>query len=67
MTPEAVFGTLWATYFQGKLARLAAHPVANFVIAKAFARISGEQLREVLLELQNSWQKIISELLHAFS
>ncbi|PPR04002.1 hypothetical protein CVT24_010495 [Panaeolus cyanescens] len=57
--PENVFHKLWSTYFHGKLARLAAHPVANFVLAKAIERTSLEELREVFSELGDAWNKLI--------
>ena len=59
-TSESVFDNLWSTYFQGKLSRLAVHPVANFVVAKALSRVNEKQLQELLTELQHSWQKIVS-------
>jgi nucleolar protein 9 len=52
---------LWKTYFKGKLARLAHHPVANFVLAKAIERVSDNQLSEIFQELPDTWQKLISE------
>ncbi|KAF8960207.1 hypothetical protein BDZ97DRAFT_1834525 [Flammula alnicola] len=39
--PDKAFNAMWETYFKGKLARLAAHPVANFVLAKAVERLDG--------------------------
>ncbi|KAH9831022.1 ARM repeat-containing protein [Rhodofomes roseus] len=49
--PTPVFAVLWATYFAGKLARLAVHPVANFVVQKAVARLSGGELGRASAEL----------------
>ncbi|PPQ90881.1 hypothetical protein CVT25_007351, partial [Psilocybe cyanescens] len=57
--PDEAFNALWKTYFKGKLARLAAHPVANFVMAKALERVSGSQVAEVYEELDNTWNKLI--------
>ncbi|KAJ6510238.1 armadillo-type protein [Mycena vitilis] len=57
--PESAFSILWATYFKGNLPRIASHPVANFVLAKAMERISGSQLTEACAELQNVWAKLI--------
>ncbi|KAF7978355.1 hypothetical protein HWV62_1005 [Athelia sp. TMB] len=57
--PDRAFASLWLTYFQGKLSRLAAHPVANFVVARAVGRASSEQLAEMFQELKDSWAKII--------
>lgn len=60
-SPERVFDSLWRTYFVGKLARLAVHPVANFVVAKAFERVNAEQLDAAVQELQEVSGKIVSE------
>ncbi|EAU82466.1 hypothetical protein CC1G_08217 [Coprinopsis cinerea okayama7 len=57
--PESSFGTLWQLYFKGTLARLAAHPVANFVVAKAIERASVEQLQDIASELEGTWNKNI--------
>ncbi|KAJ7667611.1 armadillo-type protein [Mycena polygramma] len=57
--PESAFSILWATYFKGNLPRIASHPVANFVLAKAIERISVSQLTEACAELQNVWAKLI--------
>ena len=48
-------------YFQRKLGRLAAHPVANFVVAKAIERIDGKQLEVACEELGDSFGKMISK------
>ncbi|KAG1739843.1 armadillo-type protein [Suillus paluster] len=57
--PDPAFTILWTTYFQGKLARLATHPVANFVVAKAAERLNPAQLEAALDELNTSWNKVI--------
>ncbi|KZP05871.1 ARM repeat-containing protein [Athelia psychrophila] len=57
--PERAFVSLWSTYFQGNMSRLAAHNVANFVVARALGRASPEQLSEACQELRDSWAKII--------
>ncbi|TFY55659.1 hypothetical protein EVG20_g9240 [Dentipellis fragilis] len=59
-SPPPVFDMLWDTYFAGKLARLAAHPVANFVVAKAIERVSAAQMAQVLSELEGALPKIRS-------
>lgn len=41
------------------MARLAAHPVANFVLAKALERVSESQLSEIFEELDGTWNKLI--------
>ncbi|KAF9468782.1 armadillo-type protein [Collybia nuda] len=58
-SPIDAFAILWSTYFKGKLARLASHPVANFVVAKALERVSVDQLSEACSELEGSWNKMI--------
>ncbi|RDB20532.1 Nucleolar protein 9 [Hypsizygus marmoreus] len=58
-SPEKAFGVLWSTYFKGKLGRLANHPVANFVLAKAMERVTAKQLSEACVELEDSWGKMI--------
>lgn len=59
-SPDRVFNILWKTYFASKLPRLAVHPVANFVVAKAFERLSADQLAAVIQEMQGVAGKIIS-------
>lgn len=59
--PEEAFNLFWTTYLEGKLARLAVHPVANFVVAKALERISEEQLGLTCGELEGVSEKIFSE------
>ena len=57
--PSNAFDVLWKTYFKGKLPRLATHPTANFVVAKAIERLSEVQLSEACDELENTWNKVI--------
>jgi nucleolar protein 9 len=57
--PDDAFEALWKTYFKGKLPRLAAHPAANFVVAKAIERLSEDQLSEACDELGNTWNRVI--------
>ncbi|KAG9317134.1 armadillo-type protein [Chiua virens] len=57
--PQQVFNLLWSTYFEGKLVRLALHPVANFVVAKAVERQDSKQLGATLESLKSSWSKLI--------
>ncbi|KAH9894177.1 ARM repeat-containing protein [Cubamyces lactineus] len=58
-SPQRVFDLLWQTYFTGKLARLAVHPVANFVVAKAFERLRSEQLQAAVEEVRGVAGKIV--------
>ncbi|KAI6035570.1 armadillo-type protein [Pisolithus orientalis] len=57
--PDYVFTQLWSAYFQGKLQRLALHPVANFVVSKSIERLDSNQLKDALKELSLSWDKAI--------
>ncbi|KAJ7179528.1 armadillo-type protein [Mycena filopes] len=57
--PESAFSILWATYFTGNLPRIASHPVANFVLAKAVERLSVAQLNDACTELHNAWPKLM--------
>ncbi|KAG6896752.1 hypothetical protein C0992_006327 [Termitomyces sp. T32_za158] len=59
-SPDKAFVVLWDIYFKGKLPRLANHPVANFVVAKALERVAPEQLSEACEELNGTWNKLIS-------
>ncbi|KAH9925284.1 armadillo-type protein [Fomitopsis serialis] len=49
--PARVFTDLWATYFADKLARLAVHPIANFVLQKALVRVATNSLGQACAEL----------------
>lgn len=60
-SPDRVFDIMWRTYFTGKLAKLAVHPVANFVVAKAFERLNAEQLDAAVDEVKDVATKIVSE------
>jgi len=55
--PESVFCILWTIYFERSLKKLAMHPVANFVIAKALERANFEQLSYAMNELRDSLGK----------
>ncbi|KAE9395631.1 ARM repeat-containing protein [Gymnopus androsaceus JB14] len=54
------FALIWNAYLKGKLARLAVHPVSNFVVAKALERASSGQLGDAYAELQDVWEKMIT-------
>jgi nucleolar protein 9 len=56
--PESVFDILWTTYLERSLRKLAMHPVANFVIAKALERANTVQLSYALHELRDSLGKL---------
>lgn len=57
--PDNVFGLLWITYFKGKLSKLAVHPVANFVVAKALQRVTADELAEICEEVKPILTKIV--------
>ncbi|KAF7301584.1 hypothetical protein MIND_00723900 [Mycena indigotica] len=57
--PANAFSNLWAIYFRGALPKIASHPVANFVLAKAFERVDVAQLVGIFTELKNVWEKMI--------
>ncbi|KAI5122146.1 hypothetical protein M0805_000793 [Coniferiporia weirii] len=59
LAPQSAFDVMWEQYFQGKLGKLAVHPVANFVVARAIGRSNAEQLTNALEELEGSWPKVI--------
>lgn len=61
--PSHVFPALWSTYFEGRLGRLAAHPVANFVVAKALSRVDAEQLSTACAELKGLGSRLIRKFL----
>ena len=46
-----VFNWLWTHYFTERINRLATHPVANFVLAKAIERLDAAQMTQVIQEL----------------
>jgi nucleolar protein 9 len=57
-SPPTVFSTLFKLYFKGKLARLANHPVANFVVAKVIVRANEEVFTSVVEELRSEFGKL---------
>lgn len=59
--PSSIFDVVWGIYFKGKLARLSAHPVANFVVGKALERANEVQLRDTCAELGPVSEKLFSK------
>jgi nucleolar protein 9 len=45
-----IFAAIWQTYFVGKIGRLAGHPTANYVVARAIGRLELEGLEGVVRE-----------------
>ncbi len=53
---------LWMlTIESGRLGKLAAHPVANFPVARAFERLDEDQFQAALSEMEGTWSKLLSE------
>ena len=59
-SPPSAFNAIWLS-FVGTLSRLAMHPVANFVLAKAVRRCSSTQLRDACAEILEVAEKLVSE------
>jgi nucleolar protein 9 len=57
--PEQAFQSLWDIYFKNKLAKLSAHPVANFVVGKVISRVDAEMLSETIQEVDGAASKLI--------
>lgn len=49
-SPLTVFEKVWSTYFEGKIGKLAIHPMSNFVVAKGVERLDGEGIDRVVTE-----------------
>lgn len=62
--PEKAFRSLWSTYFQGSILRLAVHPVANFVVAKALERLNAHELSKFCEEITPVLTKIVGKSRH---
>jgi len=67
--PPAIFSSIWSTYFQGKIGKLATHPFANFVVAKAVLRLDEGGIEEVVRECKSlsGGRSLISRLLIGWS
>jgi len=61
--PQEPFDVLWKLHFKGRLAKLGLHPIANFVVAKAATRASETQILELVEEVGDGWNKLISEFI----
>ncbi|KLO15785.1 ARM repeat-containing protein [Schizopora paradoxa] len=59
LCPQAAFPSLWKLYFQGKLNKIAVHPVANFPLARAIERLDEAQLQDALTEMEGTWSKLL--------
>jgi nucleolar protein 9 len=60
-----VFGKLWSTYFEGKIGKLAIHPMSNYVVAKGVERLDKDGLERAVGECKavSGGRGMISELL----
>lgn len=61
---DGVFEVFWNTYLHGQLARVGAHPVANFVVGKALERVNQTQLEQACEELEDVAEKLFRERDH---
>jgi hypothetical protein len=59
LCPQPIFDLLFQTYFAGRFGRLAGHPVANFVCARAVERANAEQTQIVVDEIPDALEGII--------
>jgi nucleolar protein 9 len=59
--PSHVFDILWSVYISAALPRLAVHPIANFVVAKALRRCNKTQLAEAVPGLRSVAGKLVGE------
>lgn len=50
---------MWRTYFVGKLAKLAVHPIANFIVTEAIGRLDEDELEVALSEVGKKLGKAI--------
>jgi hypothetical protein len=48
ISDDALFKAIWKAYFQERIAKMAAHPVANFVFSAAVHRLDAEALEATL-------------------
>lgn len=58
-SPPRVFRAVWSIYFHGRLSKLATHPVANYVVAKAVARLDGDELGDVMEEMKGAFGRTV--------
>jgi nucleolar protein 9 len=48
--PEEIFKQIWKLYFEGRIGKLAVHPMANFVVARGVSRLRIEEIERVIRE-----------------
>jgi nucleolar protein 9 len=49
--PLSIFNAMWELYFQGKIGKMASHPIANFVVASGVKRLDEDGIKNVIAEL----------------
>ncbi|GJJ07712.1 hypothetical protein Clacol_001917 [Clathrus columnatus] len=57
--PTNIFEQIWNVYLVEDVAKRAIHPVANFVVSRAIARLSAEELTKVVERLKGTWSKCL--------
>lgn len=57
--PPYAFHHTWRTYFVGNLAKLAVHPIANFIVTEAIGRLDKDGLEGALSELGTKLGKAV--------
>jgi len=57
--PPYAFHHTWRTYFVEKLAKLAVHPIANFIVTEAIGRLDKDGLGDALSEVGKKLGKAI--------
>lgn len=50
-------------YFADTAARLATHPVANFVLARGVERLDADRLEITISRLRGTWSKALSRFI----
>jgi len=48
--PIPIFQKIWSVYFEGKIGKLAIHPMSNFVVAKGVERLDKDGVERVVGE-----------------
>jgi hypothetical protein len=64
---DAVLAKLWSTYYLGRVAKLAGHPVANFTVARGIERLDATMLEATIAELAEAGSEAMRHLIGALS
>ncbi|KAF8583989.1 ARM repeat-containing protein [Ramaria rubella] len=57
--PTSVFDRVWECYFTDDLPKLAAHPIANFVVARGVERFDARKLEDAIARLRTMWRQAL--------